>query len=188
MTFVLIILAVVVIAVLYFAFQKKAAGPAERKPAGELREPPSSQPMSSRAPPPPRRDSGPVGRAPTAAAAAAEVKEIEEDILIQEAPAVIETRPSLVHVRDIESLRRGLEKSRKAEGFFGRLVALLGGKKEIGKEIAAQIEEVLLSSDVGVQTTQTMLTRINEMLSRADLVDSGRVWDALRTEARRILH
>src|SRR6188474_1331395 len=46
-------------------------------------------------------------------------------------------RPSISHVRDIAGLRRGLAKSRGEEGFFGRLKALLGVKKEISPEIAA---------------------------------------------------
>src|ERR1700690_1812144 len=66
--------------------------------------------------------------------------------------AAQEDRPSQVH--DIVGLRRGLDKSRRADGFFGRIAALLRGKKEIDADIAAQVEEVLLTSDVGVQTTQ----------------------------------
>ena len=96
-------------------------------------------------------------------------------------------RPSISHVRDIAGLRRGLAKSRGEEGLFGRLKALLGVKKEISPEIAADVEEVLLSSDVGVQATETILNRVRDTLGKADLVDSSRVWDALREEARRIL-
>jgi len=84
-------------------------------------------------------------------------------------------------------MRRGLARSRGDEGFFGRLRALFVGKGEIGGDIAAQIEEVLLTSDVGVDTTRAILDRVREALSHAELSDSVRVWDTLRSEARRIL-
>ena len=84
-------------------------------------------------------------------------------------------------------LRKGLAKSRNEGDFFGKLKALISGDKEISPEIAEDIEEILLASDVGVQTTETILERIRESLSKSDRVDSARVWDALRDEATRIL-
>src|SRR5206468_6517497 len=88
---------------------------------------------------------------------------------------------------DVESLRRGLARSRDAEGFFGKLRSLFGGKAEISSDIASGIEEILLSSDVGVKTTSAILERVREMLGKGDHVDSTKVWEALRAEARRIL-
>lgn len=96
-------------------------------------------------------------------------------------------RKSLAPVQDVEGMRRGLARSRSDEGIFGRLRALFGGKAQIGADIADQIEEVLLSSDVGVETTQVILGRVREALKGSQLSDSAQVWDALRSEARRIL-
>jgi fused signal recognition particle receptor len=64
---------------------------------------------------------------------------------------------------------------------------LFGGKAEISPDIASGIEEILLTSDVGVKTTTAILERVRETLSKGDHVDSGKVWEALRAEARRIL-
>ncbi len=89
--------------------------------------------------------------------------------------------------RDIEGLRRGLSKARGSEGFFGRLRALFSGKKELGAEITNQIEEVLLASDVGTETTKLLLDRVRETLVHGDLADPEKVWDALRAEAERIV-
>lgn len=89
---------------------------------------------------------------------------------------------------DIDGLRKGLDRSRRAEGFFGRLAAILRGKKELDASIAAEIEEVLLTSDVGVQTTQTITERIRETLSKQQMTDANIVWEAVRDEAKRILH
>jgi fused signal recognition particle receptor len=98
-----------------------------------------------------------------------------------------EPRPSLVHVPDVAGMRKGLAKSRAEGGIFGRLRTLLGGKKEINPAIAEDIEEILLSSDVGVATTSAILERIRDQLTKGELVDSSKVWEALRTEALRIL-
>src|SRR5690606_24781902 len=61
------------------------------------------------------------------------------------------------------------------------------GRREISPEIANEIEEVLLASDVGVPTTQAMLARVREALNRGDLADPDKVWQAVAAEARRVL-
>ncbi len=118
--------------------------------------------------------------------AEAEPPHVEQHVgrTTQDKPA---KEPKRKTVRDVESLRRGLDKSRRPDGFFGRIAALLRGKKEISSDIAAQVEEVLLTSDVGVQTTQVIMDRIRESLSRQELSNPEVVWEALRTEAQRIL-
>ena len=89
--------------------------------------------------------------------------------------------------RDIDGLRRGLAKARASEGFFGRLRALFAGKKELSPELASELEEVLLSSDVGSETTALLLARVKEVLSQGELADPEKAWDALRAEAERIV-
>jgi len=103
----------------------------------------------------------------------------------QSVNALIDEQPASPH--DVEGLRKGLERSRRAEGFFGRLASILLGRKELNPEIASEIEEVLLTSDVGVQTTQVITDRIRESLSKRDLNDPNVIWEAVREEARKIL-
>ena len=102
-----------------------------------------------------------------------------------DAEGALQQPPTLIH--DVDGIRRGLDKSRRPEGFFGRIAALLSGRKEINADIAAQVEEVLLTSDVGVQTTQVITDRIRDTLTRQQLSDPNVVWDSLRDEARKIL-
>jgi len=87
--------------------------------------------------------------------------------------------------RDIAGLRKGLAATRG--GFIARLTALFTGKKEIDPAILEQIEEVMLTSDVGVKTTQSILARLRDRLQKNELADSDAVWAALRAEAARIL-
>jgi fused signal recognition particle receptor len=109
----------------------------------------------------------------------------------QPPPGVKSRRPpaseSLSRAPDVATLRRGLGRSRESGGVFGRLKALLGGQREIDASLTQQIEEVLLSSDVGAATTQSMLTRIRDGLDRGELTNADAVWKALRQEAVRML-
>jgi fused signal recognition particle receptor len=108
------------------------------------------------------------------------------------APNRLSKRPAppaetLSRAPDVQTLRRGLVRSRESGGVFGRLKALLGGERQLDAALAQQIEEVLLASDVGATTTQAMLTRIREGLGRGELTNSEAVWRALRQEAVRML-
>lgn len=89
--------------------------------------------------------------------------------------------------RDVAGLRKGLAKARESEGFFGRLRALFSGKKEIDPALLDEIEEVLLTSDVGVQTTNALVESLKSQLAKNELADESRVWGALRERAVEIL-
>ena len=100
-----------------------------------------------------------------------------------EAPAV--EAPPVVSKKDVAGLRKGLTATRG--GFMAKLKALFVGKKEIDPALLDQIEEVMISSDVGVKTTQQILERLRDQLKKNELADSDAVWAALRAEAMRIL-
>ena len=85
--------------------------------------------------------------------------------------------------KDVAGLRVGLARARESEGIFGRLKALFVGRKEIDPNIAEAMEEVLLSSDVGVATTGALVDAVKTQLSRGELTDEAKVWDALRSKA-----
>jgi fused signal recognition particle receptor len=87
--------------------------------------------------------------------------------------------------QDIAGLRKGLAATRG--GFIARLTSLFQGKKEIDPAILEQVEEVMLASDVGPKTTQSILARLRDSLAKNELRDSDAVWAALRVEATRIL-
>ena len=93
--------------------------------------------------------------------------------------------PPVASKKDVAGLRKGLAATRG--GFMARLKALFTGKKEIDPAILEQMEEIMISSDVGVKTTQSILERLREKLQKNELADSDAVWAALRAEATRIL-
>lgn len=181
MEIVYVVAALAVLAAVYFLFFRKGGGTAP-----EIAAPPAGKKLPEkkveRAEPKPS-GVGPSAPPPRKTAGAPN----EREIPIEEVPASEPVRRSLTSTRNLEGMRKGLAKSRGNEGFFGKLKALLSGQREIDPNIAEQIEEVLLASDVGVASTEAILARIKESLGRGDLSDSGKVWDALREEARRIL-
>ena len=182
MDIVLLIVLVVVLLGGYFLFSKKGTGngaaakaPPERLPN---RREPARQPERVGAPA--RLEAEPASAEPVVTSRPPPAAEPKRSESIR--PSVAPPPPS-----ELESIRRGLSRSRSDEGFFGRLKAIFVGKREISPEITAEIEEVLLASDVGVETTRVMLTRVREALDRGELSDNDRVWKALADEARRVL-
>ena len=134
-----------------------------------------------------------AGGKPEAAAGEPTGEEPSEDVSVEEAqPAAPATprpppAPLRKRERDVAGLRKGLAKVRQSGGLFGRLKALFVGKREIDPSIVEQMEEVLLTSDVGVKTTAALLDDLRERLVKKELTDPDRVWQALRERASDLL-
>lgn len=84
-----------------------------------------------------------------------------------------------------ESLEKGLEKTK--EGFFGKLSRVIVGKSKVDDEILDELEEILISSDVGVQTTVKVIRRIEERVSRDKFVTTDELDRILREEIAALL-
>jgi fused signal recognition particle receptor len=93
--------------------------------------------------------------------------------------------PRVVSADEVRGLRKGLSASRG--GFVARLASLFSGKHELDASLVEQLEEVMLTSDIGVQTTRLLLERVREGLERKSLADRAAVWAALRAQANAIL-
>lgn len=78
----------------------------------------------------------------------------------------------------------GLKKTRK-EGFMAKLRRVLN--KDLAPDILDEMEEVLLTADIGVKTATSMLDNVREKMSRSELNSAEGVVDALREEAQKIL-
>jgi fused signal recognition particle receptor len=199
-----VVIALVVIAVIYFLLRKKSDDTLPEAEAAKPLPAPKETPKASTKPkeqdkPKPREEPSVAKKAAEAAkpprASEAPPAAASEDVDVAEAPAVpAAPRPSAAprgagprRAKDVAGLRKGLKKARESEGLFGRLRSLFVGKKEIDPQILEQMEEVLLTSDVGVQTTQMLVDAVKEQLSKGELKDEARVWDALRTKSQEIL-
>ena len=97
--------------------------------------------------------------------------------------AVVETKPKAK--RDITALKKGLSQTRG--GWVQRLVGIFGGKKEIDPDLMEQIQETLITGDVGPRTTEHVSAILKERLSKADVSDENVVWDARRDVTHEII-
>jgi fused signal recognition particle receptor len=179
------IIGVIAIAVFLFFRSKKFPGGATAA-TPSLGEGASTKAPGAAAPK--AKEAAPSARPPAAGAPGKAEQPVSipaADVLVDEsltAQPALQAKPTK---KDVAGLRKGLAATRG--GFIARLTALFAGKKEIDPAILEQIEEVMLTSDVGVKTTQSILERLRERLQKNELADSDAVWAALRAEATRIL-
>lgn len=89
------------------------------------------------------------------------------------------------HERDVAALRKGLANTRG--GFIARLAKLFGARKEIDPSLIEEIEEVLITSDIGVKTSERMLAKLREQMASGELTDTESVWRSLRELAVDVL-
>ncbi len=84
-----------------------------------------------------------------------------------------------------EELNKGLEKSK--ESFLAKLAKTVVGKSKVDDEVLDNLEEVLVSSDVGVETTLTIIERIEARVSRDKYLGTGQLQMILREEIADLL-
>jgi len=86
-----------------------------------------------------------------------------------------ESRPGF-----FERLKQGLRKTH--EGLVGRIDALLLGKKKIDAATLEELEEILITADIGVATTVELVRSLEQRLNRNELQDGESLKKALREE------
>lgn len=84
-----------------------------------------------------------------------------------------------------ETLDKGLEKSKSS--FFNKLSRTIVGKSKVDEEVLDELEEVLISSDVGVNTTLKIIERIEERVARDKYVGTEELDRILKEEIAELL-
>jgi len=84
-----------------------------------------------------------------------------------------------------ESLDKGLEKTK--ETFFSKLGKALVGKSTVDDEVLDNLEEILVSSDVGVDTTLRIIERIQQRVSRDKYLGTGELDRILKEEVAALM-
>jgi fused signal recognition particle receptor len=79
-----------------------------------------------------------------------------------------------------DDLDRGLAATR--EGFLGRIARAVAGKSKVDDEVLDQVEEALLSSDVGVPATLRIIERLQQRVARDKYVGTSELNRMLREE------
>ena len=84
-----------------------------------------------------------------------------------------------------ESLDKGLEKTKTS--FFSKLTKAVAGKSKVDDEVLDNLEEVLVSSAVGVNTTLKIITRIEKRVSEDKFLGTDELNQILREEIAGLL-
>ncbi|MFT7156911.1 MAG: fused signal recognition particle receptor [Parvicella sp.] len=84
-----------------------------------------------------------------------------------------------------EDLDQGLEKTKKS--FFGKLATSIAGKTEVDEEVLDDLEEILVSSDVSVETTLKIIKKIEERVAEDKYVSTKELHNILKEEVKALL-
>ena len=119
------------------------------------------------------------------------VAEVPAEQVVMEEPKIVEEKPQEVAVEEddddepnIEEERKeleaGLEKTK--EGFFGRLKRAIAGRTTVDADVLDDLEEMLITSDVGVETTVKIIEAIEARVARDKYMNTSELNDILREE------
>lgn len=84
-----------------------------------------------------------------------------------------------------ETLDKGLEKTK--QNVFSKLARAVAGKSKVDDEVLDNLEEILVSSDVGVDTTIKIIHRIEDRVARDKYVSTSELNDILKGEITELL-
>ncbi len=84
-----------------------------------------------------------------------------------------------------EDLDQGLEKTSKT--FFSKIASAIAGKSTVDEEVLDNLEEILVSSDVSVETTLKIIKRIEQRVSRDKYVSTKELHSILKEEITKLL-
>jgi len=87
--------------------------------------------------------------------------------------------------KEKESLDQGLQKTK--EGFFAKITKAIAGKSTVDEEVLDNLEEALVSADVGIDTTIQIIERIEKRVKEDKYVTTADLNRLLQEEIRNVL-
>ena len=97
----------------------------------------------------------------------------------------LKKKPEPQQQEEIQALEQGLEKT--STGLFSKIGRAVVGKSKVDEEILDELEEILLTSDVGVATTLKIIERIERRVERDKYVSTEELDKVLREEVAALL-
>lgn len=141
-------------------------GAAEGEARGE--EEPAQEPEEA-----PKPEDQRAAKASHQAAAAAEKHEKQKN------------RSKADHAAETQRLAQGLAKTRG--GFIAKLGNLFRGRAELDPEMLDQVEEILFTADIGVNTSHELIEELRQGLGKHELQNPEAVWRHIRQRSAKIL-
>src|SRR5579864_5980134 len=87
--------------------------------------------------------------------------------------------------KEKESLNQGLQKTK--EGFLTRLTKAIAGKSTVDEEVLDNLEDALVSADVGIDTTIEIINRIEARVAKDKYINTSELNRLLQNEIENIL-
>lgn len=87
--------------------------------------------------------------------------------------------------KEKESLDQGLEKTK--EGFLGKIARAVAGKSTVDAEVLDNLEEALVSADVGIETTVEIIERIEARVAKDKYINTSELNGILQQEIESML-
>jgi fused signal recognition particle receptor len=84
-----------------------------------------------------------------------------------------------------ESLEQGLQKTR--EGFFSKITKAIAGKSTVDAEVLDDLEDALVSADVGIETTVKIIEQIEKRVAKDKYLNTSELNKILKEEVQNIL-
>jgi fused signal recognition particle receptor len=84
-----------------------------------------------------------------------------------------------------ETLNQGLEKTR--EGFFSKITKAIAGKSTVDEEVLDDLENALVSADVGIETTVKIIEQIEKRVAKDKYLNTSELNKILKEEIQQIL-
>jgi len=100
--------------------------------------------------------------------------------MIQTLFGAVQPEPNL-----LDKLKAGIQKTRS--GLVDRLEDVIGGRKEIDADLLDELEEALITADIGVRTASEVLESIRQRLDRKQLGDAAEIKSLIRQHLLEVL-
>ncbi|MBQ1214482.1 MAG: signal recognition particle-docking protein FtsY, partial [Tidjanibacter sp.] len=89
------------------------------------------------------------------------------------------------HTSSQAEVTEGLKKTK--EGFFGKLARAVAGRSQVDADVLDDLEEVLITSDVGVETTVKIIENIERRVAKDKYMNTSELNSILREEIEALL-
>ena len=84
-----------------------------------------------------------------------------------------------------ESIDQGLQKTR--EGFFGKITKAIAGKSTVDEEVLDNVEQALVSADVGIDTTVKIIDKLEKRVAKDKYLNTKELNSILKEEIQNLL-
>lgn len=111
---------------------------------------------------------------------------VKEPSALQPSAEILSPEPTAPEeLEDKEQLQKSLSKTK--EGLFAKITKVVVGKSTVDADVLDELEEVLITSDVGVNTTLKIIKRIENRVAREKYLNPAQLNDLLRDEIQQLL-